>query len=171
MELGDLGISPNTVRKNWNETRLYERAVSDGEAEVAKGGPLLVKTGLHTGRSAKDKFTVRDETTENTVWWDNNASMTPQQFDLLWEDFQAHLNGKDLYMQQLFGGADLDHRLPVRVINEFAWHSLFIRHLLRIPEASEYENFQHEFTIINSPSFRADPAKHGTVSELSLIHI
>ena len=72
LELNDLGISPNTVRLNWNETRLYERAVADAEAEVAKGGALLVKTGLHTGRSAKDKFTVRDATTEDTVWWDNN---------------------------------------------------------------------------------------------------
>ena len=163
--LSDLGITPKEIRKNWKEERLYERAVIDEGAEIAKGGALLVKTGLHTGRSAKDKFTVRDETTENTVWWDNNASMTPAHFDALFEDFKAHLNGKDLYMQELFGGADLDHRLPVRVINEFAWHSLFIRHLLRIPEASEYEGFAHEFTIINSPSFRADPAKHGTVSE------
>ena len=163
--LSDLGITPKEIRKNWKEERLYERAVIDEGAEIAKGGALLVKTGLHTGRSAKDKFTVRDETTENTVWWDNNASMTPAHFDALFEDFKAHLNGKNLYMQELFGGADLDHRLPVRVINEFAWHSLFIRHLLRIPEASEYEGFAHEFTIINSPSFRADPAKHGTVSE------
>ena len=163
--LSDLGITPKEIRKNWKEERLYERAVIDEGAEIAKGGALLVKTGLHTGRSAKDKFTVRDETTENTVWWDNNASMTPAHFDALFEDFKAHLNGKNLYMQELFGGADLDHRLPVRVINEFAWHSLFIRHLLRIPEPSEYEGFAHEFTIINSPSFRADPAKHGTVSE------
>jgi len=164
-ELADLGITPKSVRKNWLEECLYERAVCDEGAEIAKGGALLVKTGLHTGRSAKDKFTVRDETTEETVWWDNNASMTPAHFDALWADFQTHMNGSDLYMQQLFGGADLDHRLPVRVITEFAWHSLFIRHLLRIPEASEYEGFAHEFTIINCPSFRADPARHGTVSE------
>ena len=91
--------------------------------------------------------------------------MTPAHFDVLWEDFKAHLEGKDLFVQELFGGADLDHRLPVRIVNEYAWHSLFIRHLLRIPEASEYEGFTSEFTIINSPSFRADPEKHGTVSE------
>ncbi len=151
--------------KNWNEAQLYERSVSTGESRVAKGGALVVETGLHTGRSAKDKFTVRDATTEDTVWWDNNASMTPAHFDALWEDFQAHLEGKDLFMQQLFGGADLDHRLPVRVVNEYAWHSLFIRHLLRIPTKAEYHGFEHDFTIINSPSFRADPAKHGTVSE------
>ncbi len=165
VELADLGISAAKINKNWNEERLYERAVASGEARVAKGGSLLVETGLHTGRSAKDKFTVRDEMTEDTVWWDENASMTPAHFDALWEDFKAHLDGKELYTQQLFGGADLDHRLPVRIVNEYAWHSLFIRHLLRIPTAKEYDGFAHEFTIINAPSFRADPARHGTVSE------
>lgn len=164
-ELADLGISPKTIMKNWKEERLYERSLATGESEVAKGGALLVKTGQHTGRSAKDKFTVRDATTEDSVWWDNNASMTPENFEVLWKDFQAHLNGKELFVQELFGGADLDHRLPVRIINEFAWHSLFIRHLLRIPTEAEYETFAHDFTIINSPSFRADPARHGTVSE------
>lgn len=165
VELADLGIQAASVRKNWIEPRLYQQAVTNEDAQVAKGGALVVKTGQHTGRSAKDKFTVRDETTENTVWWDNNASMTPAQFDALWEDFRAHLSGKDLYMQELFGGADLDNRAPVRVVTEFAWHSLFIRHLLRIPTPAEYDAFAHEFTIINAPSFRADPAKHGTVSE------
>lgn len=164
-ELSDLGLSPKTIMKNWNEARLYERSVHTGESRVARGGALVVETGLHTGRSAKDKFTVRDEMTENTVWWDNNASMTPEHFDILWADFQAHLQDKELFVQELFGGADLDHRLPVRVVNEFAWHSLFIRHLLRIPTAAEYEGFAAEFTIINSPSFRADPERHGTVSE------
>ncbi|MEO1028619.1 MAG: phosphoenolpyruvate carboxykinase [Pseudomonadota bacterium] len=164
-ELSDLGIAPKAIMKNWNEAQLYERSIRTGESRVAKGGALLVETGLHTGRSAKDKFTVRDDMTENTVWWDNNASMTPEQFDTLWADFQAHLSEKELFVQELFGGADLDHRLPVRIVNEYAWHSLFIRHLLRIPEAAEYDGFAAEFTIINSPSFRADPARHGTVSE------
>ena len=163
--LGELGIEPKSVRKNWNEARLYETSVAAGEARVADGGSLVVETGQHTGRSAKDKFTVRDDTTENTVWWDNNAAMTPAHFDTLLEDFKAHLKSQDVFVQELFGGADLDHRLPVTVITEYAWHSLFIRHLLRIPEAGEYENFDSQFTIINCPSFRADPARHGTRSE------
>ena len=165
VELASLGIAAGNVMSNWNEERLYERAIATGEGRVAKGGALLVETGKHTGRSAKDKFTVRDETTENTVWWDNNAAMTPAHFDVLWEDFKAHLNGKDLFVQELFGGADLNHRLPVRVVTEYAWHSLFIRHLLRRPDEKELADFAAEFTIINSPSFRADPARHGTVSE------
>ena len=163
--LTDLGIKPKTIRKNWNEARLYQTSVATGESEVAKGGPLVVKTGQHTGRSAKDKFTVRDETTENTVWWDNNDSITPAQFDALFEDFKAHLANQDVFVQELFGGADLDHRLPVTVVNELAWHSLFIRHLLRIPTDSERTSFKSEFTIINCPSFRADPKRHGTRTE------
>ena len=164
-DLSDLGVIGVEVRRNWNEARLYEEAVRTGEGEVAAGGPLVVKTGQHTGRSAKDKFTVRNAATEKTVWWDSNASMKPEHFEVLWSDFRAHLEDRQVYLQELFGGADLDHRLPVRVVNELAWHSLFIRHLLRVPEASEYEGFVPEFTIINCPSFRADPDRHGTRSE------
>lgn len=165
VDFASLGLRPAAIMKNWNEARLYEQAVASGEAQVAKGGPLVVETGQHTGRSAKDKFIVRDATTEKTVWWDNTASITPAQFDALWEDFKAHLEGMDLFEQELFGGADINHRLPVRVITEFSWHSLFIRHLLRIPTEAEYNDFAAEFTIINAPSFQADPAKHGTVSK------
>ncbi|KCZ87344.1 phosphoenolpyruvate carboxykinase [Hyphomonas johnsonii] len=163
--LAELGIRPKSIRKNWNEPLLYETSVANGESRVANGGALVVETGQHTGRSAKDKFTVRDATTENTVWWDNNAAMTPAHFDTLLGDFKAHLEKQDVFVQELFGGADLDHRLPVTVVNEFAWQSLFIRHLLRIPTDTEYAAFKSEFTIINCPSFRADPARHGTRSE------
>ncbi|RKQ95680.1 phosphoenolpyruvate carboxykinase [Maricaulis maris] len=163
--LAALGIQAGTINLNWNEARLYQEAVQRGEAEVAEGGALVVKTGAHTGRSAKDKFTVRDDATETQVWWDNNAAISPEHFDALWTDFQAHMAGKELFVQQLFGGADLDHRLPVRVVNELAWHSLFIRHLLRIPAAEEYADFAAEFTIINLPSFKADPSRHGCRSE------
>lgn len=165
LKVADLDIHPRTVRENWNEAQLYEFAVASGEARVAKGGALVVETGKHTGRSAKDKFTVRDATTEDTVWWDNNAAMTPAHFEVLWSDFRAHLAGKDLFQQDLFGGADFDYRLPVRVLTEYGWHALFIRHLLRVPEVPELAHFNSEFTIINSPSFKADPARHGTVSE------
>lgn len=163
--LAELGVRPKSARKNWNEARLYEAAVAAGEARIAKGGALVVETGQHTGRSAKDKFTVRDALTENTVWWDNNAPMSPQNFDALWADFKVHLEKQDIFAQDLFGGADPDYRVPVTVITEYAWHSLFIRHLLRLPTADEAKSFRTEFTIINCPSFRADPAKHGTRSE------
>ena len=163
--LKSLGIKADTVHLNWNEARLYEEIVRRGEGEIAEGGALVVKTGVHTGRSAKDKFTVRDETTENQVWWDNNASITPDHFAALWDDFRAHMEGKELFVQQLFGGADKDHRLPVRVVNELSWHSLFIRHLLRVPAVDEYDDFDAQFTIVNLPSFKADPERHGCRSE------
>jgi phosphoenolpyruvate carboxykinase (ATP) len=163
--LASMGIDAGTINLNWNEARLYHEILRRDEGEVAEGGALVVKTGAHTGRSAKDKFTVRDETTENTVWWDNNASMTPEQHATLWNDFRAHMQGKELFVQQLFGGADLDHRVPVRIVNELAWHSLFIRHLLRIPTEDELSGFDAEFTIVNLPSFKADPERHGCRSE------
>ncbi|MEQ8406181.1 MAG: phosphoenolpyruvate carboxykinase [Oceanicaulis sp.] len=165
-DLSDLGISDALkLNVNWNEEALYEEAVRRGEGRVAKGGALVVETGQHTGRSARDKFTVRDETTENTIWWDFNASMSPAHFDALWDDFKAHMSGRELFVQELFGGADPAHRLPVRVVNELSWHSLFIRHLLRRPDASELEDFTAEFTIVNLPSFQADPERHGTRGE------
>jgi len=165
-DLSDLGVT-NTAKLNvnWREEALYEEAVRRGEGRVAKGGPLVVETGQHTGRSARDKFTVRDDATEDTVWWDFNASMTPDHFEALWDDFRAHMGGKELFVQELFGGADERHRLPVRVVNELAWHSLFIRHLLRRPSVEELDGFAPEFTIINLPSFKADPDRHGTRSE------
>jgi len=152
----------------WNlaPARFYEDAVRNEGAEIAKGGALVVKTGKHTGRSATDKFVVRDAETENTVWWDGNAAMTPEHFATLRKDFETHMAGIDqLYGQDTFGGADLDHRLPVQIITEYAWHGLFVHHLLRQPDVQELANFKHEFTIINLPSFCADPAKHGTKTE------
>ena len=163
--LADLGVTPGTIHLNLKEAALYEEAVRRGEGEVAVGGPLVVKTGEHTGRSAKDKFTVRDASTENTVWWDNNASMTQEAFDNLFEDFQKHMEGGEFFVQQLFGGADLDYRVGVRIVNELCWHNLFIRHLLRRPTDAELSTFRTDFTIINLPSFKADPERHGCRSE------
>ncbi|WP_339745306.1 phosphoenolpyruvate carboxykinase [uncultured Maricaulis sp.] len=163
--LAAMGIQAKQIHLNWNEARLYQTAIHRNEGEIAEGGALVVKTGIHTGRSAKDKFTVRDTETEDQVWWDSNAQIDPSHFDALWDDFRQHMTGKELFVQQLFGGADKDHRLPVRVVNDLAWHSLFIRHLLRLPTEDEYQNFQAEFTIINLPDFKADPARHGCRSE------
>ena len=165
-DLSDLGVTnPGKLNVNWNEPALYEEIVRRGEGRVARGGALVVKTGQHTGRSARDKFTVRDAETEESVWWDFNASMTPDHFETLWADFRAHMEGRELFVQELFGGADEDHRLPVRIVNELAWHSLFIRHLLRRPHMDELARFEAEFTIVNLPSFKADPERHGTRSE------
>ncbi len=157
----------NLKKVFWNleAPALYEQSLVRGETQIAKGGALLAETGVHTGRSPKDKFVVRDETTETAVWWDNNGSITPGQFDILLEDFLKHAEGKELFAQDLQGGADPSYRVRTRVFTEYAWHSLFIRNLLIRPERGELKSFVPEFTIIDLPSFRADPARHGCRSE------
>jgi phosphoenolpyruvate carboxykinase (ATP) len=166
-DLSYQGIDTDAVL-HWNlgTARLVEEAVKRGEGLLAKDGPLVVKTGKHTGRSAKDKFIVRDAETESTIWWDNNAAMSPAHFAALKADFLAALaEKKDLFVQDLYGGSQPEHRVRVRVINELAWHNQFIRTLLVRPEESELAGFEPEFTIIDLPSFRADPATHGTRTE------
>jgi len=152
---------------HWNHcaASLVEMAIERGEGELAAKGPIVVKTGQHTGRSAQDKFIVRTAATEDQVWWDNNKGMDESAFDTLHADMLAHAKGKELFVQDLFGGADKTHRLATRVVTEFAWHSLFIQHLLIEPTAGELESFVPEFTIIALPSFKADPARHGCRSE------
>ena len=152
---------------NLGTSDLVEHAIRNGEGRLAKDGPLVVETGQHTGRSARDKFIVRDATTENSVWWGKtNISMTPEHFAALKADFLAALGErKTLYVADLFGGSQPEHRVNVRVINAFAWHNLFIRTLLVRPTAAELDTFVPEYTIIDLPGFRADPARHGCRSE------
>jgi phosphoenolpyruvate carboxykinase (ATP) len=157
--------SSATIKHNTGEAELIELAIRKGEAQFAASGALAVETGAHTGRSAQDKFTVRDATTEKVVWWDNNKPMTPEQFDVLLSDFREHAKSRELYVQDLFAGADPAQRLNARIFVEYAWHALFIRHLLRRPEASELAGFTPQFTVVNLPSFRADPKRHGVRSE------
>src|SRR5690606_11236061 len=135
------------------------------EARLSAHGALVAETGQHTGRSPKDKFVVRDAGTEPHVWWDNNKAMSPAQFDTLFADFLAHAADKDLFVQDLVGGADSAFSLPVRVVTELAWHSLFIRNLLIRPDGAALESFVPRMTVIDLPSFKADPARHGTRSE------
>jgi phosphoenolpyruvate carboxykinase (ATP) len=164
--LEDQGIEGlGRVYYNLPEPALITEAVVRGEGRLGLGGAFLVSTGAHTGRSPKDKFVVRTPDVEDSIWWDNNAAMAPDAFDRLHHDMLAHMQGRDYFVQDLFAGADPDLRLDVRVITELAWHGLFIRHLLRRPEAAELDGFTPEFTIINCPSFKADPAKHGCRTE------
>ncbi len=154
-----------TVHYNFSEAELYEQALQRKEATLTADGALVARTGHHTGRSPKDKFIVRDAATEDQVWWSNNKPITPEQFETLLADFQEQAKGRDLFVQDLVGGADAEHSLPTRVITEFAWHSLFIRNLLIRPDRDALEAFAPALTIIDLPSFRADPERHGTRSE------
>ena len=150
-----------TVYYNLTEAQLYEEALARREAQLSAHGALVAKTGIHTGRSAKDKHVVRDGKVDEKIWWDNNRPMEPEAFDRLYEDFMTQAQGMDLFVSDLAGGADEAHKLPVRVITENAWHALFIRNLLIRPERDELASFVPEMTIIDLPSFEADPERHG----------
>jgi phosphoenolpyruvate carboxykinase (ATP) len=157
----------NLKRVYWNfeAPALYEQSLSRSESQLVRGGAILADTGVHTGRSPKDKFVVRDAETEDKVWWDNNGAISRDQFDTLLADFLAHAEGKELFAQDLYGGADPTHRVRARVFTEFAWHSLFIRNLLIRPERGELPTYAPDLTIVDLPSFRADPSRHGCRSE------
>ena len=157
----------NLKAVHWNlgAPQLYQYSLSAGEAVLSADGALCADTGEFTGRSPKDKFTVRDATTDKKMWWAGNQSITSEQFAALHADFLKHAEGKMLFAQDLYGGADPNYRIKTRVFTELAWHSLFIRTLLIRPEAIELSSFVPELTIIDMPSFRADPKRHGVRSE------
>lgn len=160
--LEDQGISGlGRVYYNYIEPALVEAAVARGEGTLGKGGAFLCTTGQFTGRSPKDKFVVRTAGVEDTIWWENNAAMAPEAFDRLHADMLTHMQGREYFVQDLFGGADPVYRLDVRMVTELAWHGLFIRHMLRRPERAELDSFVPEWTVINCPSFEADPKRHG----------
>ncbi|MHA7876947.1 phosphoenolpyruvate carboxykinase [Roseivivax sp.] len=164
--LEDQGIEGlGNVYYNQLEPALIDAALRRGEGTLGRGGAFLVTTGKFTGRSPKDKHVVRTPSVEDAIWWENNAAMSPEGFDALYDDMIAHMKGGEYFVQDLFGGADPTHQLNVRVVTELAWHGLFIRHMLRRPDAESLDDFTADFTIINSPSFKADPKKHGCRSE------
>src|SRR3954463_14061964 len=145
---------------------LYEEAVRRGEAVIAAEGPLACRTGLHTGRSPNDKFIVREAGSEGEIAWGKvNRPLDPAQFDALHKDMLTSLTGKELFVLDCYAGADPAYRLPVRVINEFAWHNLFCRNLF-IDDPAAAAAAAPQFTIIDSPSFKADPKRHGSNSDV-----
>jgi phosphoenolpyruvate carboxykinase (ATP) len=157
------GIEAASIKWNLSPAALYEDAIRREEGLVAANGPLACRTGQHTGRSPGDKFVVREPSSEAQIAWGAvNRAMDPSQFDALHREMIGSLKGKELYVLDCFAGADSQYRLPVRVINEYAWHNLFARNLFIIDPAAPHVP---EFTVIDVPSFRADPKRHGTKGE------
>ena len=152
--------NPGKIYRNTGSVELIELALQRREGVLTADGALAVETGHHTGRSAADKFTVRDDKTESTIWWDNNAAMSPEHFDALYQDFLAHAEGRDLFVQELHAGADPAHRLTARIYTELAWHALFIRYLLRRPEAAELEGFEARETARRVAGHSPDDIDH-----------
>jgi len=152
----------------WNlgTAPLYEQAIKRSEGLLAKDGPFVTTTGKHTGRSANDKFIVANATSKDTVWWGKvNRPIAQEKFDGLHRKMLKHFAGKDVFIQDLWGGSDENYRLAVRVVTETAWHSLFAKTMLIEGTGEERKNFKPQFTILHAPSFKADPKADGTNSE------
>jgi len=158
------------VRANLPTAELVEDSIRAGEGLIAAEGPLVVRTGHHTGRSPKDKFIVDEPTSTDKIWWGEvNRPISEEHYDRLRSRLVAYCTEKDLYSQDLLIGADPHHRRRLRVYTETAWASIFARNLFRRPRKADLHAFQPNFTIINVPSFHADPATEGTRSETAIL--
>src|SRR5437588_5548500 len=163
-------LKNDKVHRNLHSGLLVEHAVRRGEGLLADNGALVAYTGKYTGRTPKDKFTVKDlVTAEQVNWGKANQSFDPEKFDALFDRVVASLRGKELFVQDLYAGADPKYRLPIRVINEYAWHNLFVRALFVRPTEEELKTHHAEFTIVSSPEFQGDPQRDGTNSEAFIL--
>ena len=153
----------------WNlpTEALYEEAVFRGEGVTTAGGPFVVNTGKHTARSANDKFIVRESGIEDHVWWGQyNRPFAPDKFEALYDRMLGYLEGRDLFVEDVYAGADESYRLPVRVVTESAWHAMFARNMFLAPQSlEECKRFVPEFTIIGLPEFKGMPAVDNTASD------
>ncbi|HEX2899397.1 MAG TPA: phosphoenolpyruvate carboxykinase (ATP), partial [Bacteroidia bacterium] len=162
--LAETGVQ-NAATVYWNlpVAELVEQTLKRGEGVLADNGSLCVRTGEFTGRSPKDKFAVKDANTENVVWWGEvNNPFSRENFVKLKAKVVNHLGGRELWVRDCYAGADTNHRIAVRVVNEFPWQSVFVNNLFIRPSASELEAFTPDWTILCAPSFKADPAVDGT---------
>jgi len=162
-----------TVRANLAIAELYEAAIRAGEGLVAAEGPLVVRTGKHTGRSPQDKFIVDEPWSRDKVWWGEvNRPISEEHYDRLRARLMAHVADRDLYAQDMFIGAAPEHRRSLRAYTETAWASIFVRNLFRRPTRQQLEGFVPNFRIIDVPSFKADPLTEGTRTETGiLVHL
>ena len=157
-------------RRNLSPAALYEEAVRRDEATIVSTGALTAETDKHTGRSPKDKFFVKESTSQDAIWWHpGNQPIASAKFDGLLERMQQYIATHDVYTQDVFACADPRFRLRVRVITEMAWHSLFARNLFIRPTADELMNFEPDFTVIALPAMKADPSSDGTHSETFIL--
>jgi phosphoenolpyruvate carboxykinase (ATP) len=158
------------IRSNLSVAELYEDAIRAGEGIVAAEGPLVVRTGKHTGRSPQDKFIVREPSSAKKIWWgDVNRPINEEHYDRLRARLVSYLADRPLYAQDCFIGADPAHRRSLRVYTETAWASIFADNLFRRPNADELRDFSPNFTIINVPSFKANPTTEGTRTETAIL--
>ncbi len=152
----------------WNlpTEALYEEITFRKEAKIARQGPIVANTGKHTARSANDKFVVKEPTTEEKIWWGQyNRPMSPDKFNDLYNRLQGFLQGRDVFVQDCYAGADPNYRMPIRMITELAWHSHFVRNMFILPKTNEeYRRHVPDFTVICAPSFKGIPQIDGTAT-------
>ncbi|MFC4454956.1 phosphoenolpyruvate carboxykinase (ATP) [Deinococcus sonorensis] len=159
-----------TIRFNLTVPELYEAALRRGEGVLAQDGPLTVYTAPHTGRSPKDRFIVQDALTEGGVHWGGfNTPTTPQVFDNLLQRMLSWMEGQEVFVQDLYAGTDPSYQLPVRLVTEMAYHSLFVHNMFVRPTPEQLASHTAEFTVLNLPSFKADPARDGVRSETFIV--
>jgi phosphoenolpyruvate carboxykinase (ATP) len=159
------------VHRNLSTPALYEESLKRGEGEVGHLGPFVVSTGKYTGRSANDKFVVREALSEDDIWWGPiNKPFEPSDFDLVRFGLGSYFQGREVFVQDCYAGADPRYRIRVRVITEHAWHSLFARNMfLQEHDADTLEEFEPEWTVIQAPGFEADPRVEHTRSEAFIL--
>ena len=170
--LSNHGIS-NLRLAYWNlvTEALYEEGVFRAEGSTTIGGPFIAFTGKHTARSANDKFVVRHPDSERNIWWGTyNRPFSPEKFDALYDRLLGYLQGRDVFVQDVYVGADEQYRLPVRFVTEHAWHSMFIRNMFILPQSlEEYKRFVPDFTIIGVPGFKASQSIDNTNAETFIV--
>jgi len=161
---------PAPERRNLSPAALYEQAIRRDEAVVVSSGALTAETGHHTGRSPKDKFFVKEPTSQGAIWWHpGNQPISTGKFDALLQRMDEFCDSHEVFAQDVFACADTRHRLRVRVVTELAWHSLFARNLFIRPTADELVSFEPDFTVMALPSVKADPKTDGTRSETFIL--
>ncbi len=162
LTLVEHGLFPIRIHANLSPAALIEQALRRGEGTLTDHGAFTAVTSPHTGRSPKDKFLLEEQGTGDRIWWEKNPRHDPASFERLHEDVRAYLDAREIFVQDLFGGADPAYRLPVRFITPNAWHALFVRNMFLRALPAELAHFRPGFTVLHAPDFQADPARHGT---------
>ena len=162
LTLEEHGLNPERILPNLTVPRLIEYALRREEGVVTDHGAFAAVTTPKTGRSPKDKFVVVEPDSESRIWWDKNARVDPKAFERLHSDVRGFLDTRELFVQDLFAGAEHAYQLSVRFITPSAWHALFVRHMFIRPQPADLAHFQAGFTVLHAPEFHADPARHGT---------
>ncbi|GCE21216.1 hypothetical protein KDK_50160 [Dictyobacter kobayashii] len=163
-------VNLGTINWNLSPAVLIEHALTRQEGLLAANGALSATTGVHTGRSPKDKFIVSNEESTERIWWgENNHPMTPETFEIVRRSLADYLQGRDVYVLDAAAGADPQYRMPIQVITELAWHNLFARQLFLRATENDLTTDRPGFTILCVPHFKTNPRTHGTRSDAAII--